>query len=298
MSTGAKGNRPTRNQKREAARAKARELREQQIKAEKRKKIFLQGGIALGIIAVAAIVVSVIVNQPPNTGPRPANMATDGVILSGQGMAAIPSAAGEDGAEPIIYTPGPEDPVNIVIYQDYICPACKAYAQQLEILVQAGAATLEIHPVGMLDRFSGGTKYSSRASAASACVAEYSPDTFWKVNQAFFVNQPAEGTTGLSDDELKKIIASQQPQNKAQIDECIDSKKFMPWVKEASDRALSGPMQKAASDAGWAGSQTPTVIVNGKVYTGSIVSPQELLAFITQVAGETSPTPTPTPSAG
>ena len=53
MSTGAHGNRPTRNQQREAARAKAKELREQQVKTEKRRRLFLQGGIGLGIIAIA-----------------------------------------------------------------------------------------------------------------------------------------------------------------------------------------------------------------------------------------------------
>ena len=43
MSTGAHGNRPTRNQQREAARAKAKELREQQHKNDKRRKLFIQG---------------------------------------------------------------------------------------------------------------------------------------------------------------------------------------------------------------------------------------------------------------
>ena len=53
MSTGAHGNRPTRNQQREAARAKAKELREQQNKSDKRRKLFLQGGIGLAVIAIA-----------------------------------------------------------------------------------------------------------------------------------------------------------------------------------------------------------------------------------------------------
>lgn len=300
MSTGARGNRPTRNQQREAARAKAKETRELQAKKDKRKKLLIQGGVGLAILAVAAIFVSVLVTSGPPSGPRPANMASDGVVLSGEGMVAQSSDAGADNAEPVPYTPAPGAPVNITVYQDYMCPACQQFdqanAEQLQTLVEAGAATLEVHPIGMLDRMSAGTKYSSRAAAASACVAEYSPRTFWAVNQAFYTNQPAESTPGLSDDELKQIIAQQKPNNQGKIDKCIDNKTFMPWISQATERALNGPMQKAGEEAGWGGAQTPTILVNGQVYTGSIVSPQELLAFITQVAGESSSTATPTPT--
>ena len=46
--------RPTKNQRREAAREKARELRVQQKKKDRRNKVLLQSGIAVGIVAVIA----------------------------------------------------------------------------------------------------------------------------------------------------------------------------------------------------------------------------------------------------
>lgn len=303
MSTGAHGNRPTRNQQREAARAKAKELREQQHKNDKRRKLFIQGGVAVAVIAIAAIFISTIATSAPKEGPRPANMASDGIVLSGANMAAVLSDAGSPGADPVANMPMPgSSTVAIEVYQDYLCPACKAFdganAEQLQTLVEAGAATLEIHPIGMLANQSAGTKYSLRSSAAAACVANYSPDTFWKVNQAFYANQPQEGTPGLNDDEITALIAAQKPQNQAKIDKCIKDKTFIPWATKATDYALSGPMAQAAKDSGAAGVGTPTILVNGKVYTGSIVDAKEFLAFVTQVAGESASTTPATPAAG
>lgn len=303
MSTGAHGNRPTRNQQREAARAKAKELREQQQKNDKRRKLYLQSGIAVAVIAIAALFISTIATNAPQEGPRPGNMASDGIVLSGAGMAGVLSEAGSPGADPVANMPMPgSSTVSIQVYQDYLCPACKAFdeanAQQLQTLVEAGAATLEIHPIGMLANQSAGTKYSLRSTAAAACVANYSPDTFWKVNQAFYANQPQEGTPGLNDDEITALIDAQKPKNQAKIAKCIKDKTFIPWATQATDYALAGPMTDAAKQSGAAGAGTPTILVNGKVFTGSIVDPKELLAFITQVAGESASTTPATPAAG
>lgn len=303
MSTGAHGNRPTRNQQREAARAKAKELREQQQKSDKRRKLFIQGGVAIAVVAIAALFISTIATNAPKEGPRPANMASDGIVLSGAGMAGVLSEAGAPGADPVANLPMPgSSTVSIEVYQDYICPACKAFdeanAQQLQTLVEAGAATLEVHPIGMLANQSAGTKYSLRTTAAVACVANYSPDTFWKVNQALFANQPQEGTPGLNDDEITALIDAQKPKEQAKIAKCIKDKTFIPWATQATDYALAGPMAEAAKQSGAAGAGTPTILVNGKVFTGSIVDPKELLAFITQVAGESASTTPATPAAG
>lgn len=303
MSTGAHGNRPTRNQQREAARAKAKELREQQNKSDKRRKLFLQGGIGLAVIAIAAIFTLTIASSTPKEGPRPANMASDGIVLSGANMAGVLSDAGSPGADPVANKPMPgSSTVAIEVYQDYLCPACQAFdkanAEQLQTLVEAGAATLEIHPIGMLANQSAGTKYSLRSQAAAACVANYSPDTFWKVNQAFYANQPQEGTPGLNDDEITALIDAQKPKDQSKIDKCIKDKTFMPWATQATDYALAGPMSEAAKQSGAAGVGTPTILVNGKVYTGSIVDAKEFLAFITQVAGESASTTPATPAAG
>jgi protein-disulfide isomerase len=305
MTTGAHGKRPTRNQQREAARAKAKELREATAKQDKRRRWLTQGLIVAGVLVVAAII-AIPITQAANSAKgfvRPANMATNGAILAGANMTPLTSPAGDDGSAPQPTTDAPvKGAVNIVLYEDYLCPACKAFddtnAATLETLVKSGAATLNVQPIGMLWQKSAGTEYSRRAANAAACVATYSPNSFWAVNQLFYANQPAEGTAGPTDAQIRDLVNTVSPQNQVDVDSCITDKKFVPWVKAATDAALNGPMTAAAKAAGQSGAGTPTVLVNGQMYTGSITDAKAFSAFVLKAAGSSSTTATATPAAG
>jgi protein-disulfide isomerase len=304
MTTGAHGNRPTRNQQREAARAKAKELRESTAKTDKRKKFVMQGLIVLGVLVVAAII-AIPITQAANNAKgfvRPANMATNGAILAGATMNPLTSDAGADGSAGLPTTDAPvKGAVNIVLYEDYLCPACKAFddanAATLETLVKSGAATLNVQPIGMLWQKSAGTEYSRRAANAAACVANFSPNNFWAVNQAFYANQPAEGTAGLTDAQIAELVKSAGVSS-SDVSSCITGKTYVPWVKAATDAALNGPMTSAAKAAGASGAGTPTVLVNGQMYTGSIQDSKAFSAFVLKAAGSSSTTATATPAAG
>lgn len=298
MTIGSPGSRPTRNERREDARAKAKQHREEQLKKDKRNRWLLQGGIAVAIIAVVAVVALTINASVKPVGPGPANMASDGIVL-GIGMKAQTTPALADGAAivPTVATPGV---VDIRIYQDYLCPYCGQFdatnSAQIQKLVESGAATFEVHPIALLTSRSAGTKYSLRTSNAAACVANYSPDNFWAMNQALYAQQPAEGSAGLDDTAIKGIIATTNAKNIDAINKCIDDGTFEKWAQAATDRALAGPLPgtKVANVTG-----TPTVLVNGIQYQGSLTDPAVFNAFVVQVAAASisTPTPTPTPTA-
>jgi len=298
MTIGSPGSRPTRNERREDARSKAKQHREAQAKKDKRNRWLLQGGIAVAVIAVIAVVGLSISSSVKPAGPGPANMASDGVVL-GIGMKAQLTDALADGAA-IVPTVEAAGIIDIRIYQDYLCPFCKDFdttnSGQIQKLVESGAATVEFHPIALLTSRSAGSKYSLRATNAAACVANYSPDSFWAMNQAFFAQQPAEGTAGLDDTAIKALIASTGAANTSAINKCIDDKTFEKWSQSATDRALTGPLpgSQVASVSG-----TPTVLVNGVQYQGSLTDPAVFNAFVLQVAAAAystaTPTPTPTP---
>ncbi|PJJ61956.1 DsbA family protein [Compostimonas suwonensis] len=298
MTNGGPGDsRPTRNERREAAREKAKALREQQRKKDRRNKVLLQGGlivVAIAIIAGVGLIIAQAVRPP---GPGPANMASDGIVI-GEGMTAQTTAALQPDATPTPSTADPESGVvDIQIYVDYLCPFCGQFeatnSEQIAGWVNDGAATIEIHPVAILTSKSAGTQYSLRAANAAACVANFSPDSFYAVNAALFANQPEEGTAGLSNDEIKKVVADAGAAPTSSIDKCIDDMQFKSWVVDATDRALAGPIPNSdvPSITG-----TPTVLVNGKQYTGSLDDPNEFSAFVLQAAGETYSTSTPSPT--
>lgn len=256
-----------------AAREKAREIREAQLKKDKRNKRLIGWGIVVAVVAILAIVALVITsgikNNAPiaDNGPTPANgnvhggvtlLANTDVAKSDPGtvkIADLPAAPATPPAE--VTAPGAEaeagKPVKVVLYVDFICPVCKSFEGQyndtLTKLRNDGKITLEYRPLGFLDSRST-TNYSSRAANAAACVANASPDKYADFFNALYGKQPAEGSAGLSDSDLKKMATDAGAQN---IDKCVDDKTYRPYVKYATQEA------QAIGVTG-----TPTVFVEGK----------------------------------
>ena len=298
--------RPTRNERREAAREKARILREEQKKRERRNKVLIQGGIIVAVLAIAALVGTLIFQNVQPDGPGPKNMASDGILLtSGEGGAV---AAVETPALAADETPTPTVPdesgtvANIVTYIDYLCPFCGQFeatnGESMRTMVESGAATLEVHPIAILTNKSAGTQYSLRAANAAACVADSSPDAFLDYNAILFQNQPDEGTEGLTDDQLKDLAGEAGVSDMSTVEQCIDDQQFKSWVQDATNRALTEPVPNSelSSITG-----TPTVLVNGQQYSGALEDPQEFQAFVLQATSASfndseTPTPTPTPA--
>lgn len=279
--------RPAKKQRQEIARENARIAREKAAAQKRRRRFFVQGGLALGVVAIVAIVGLVVwsSNRPPSPGPL--NMLSDGMLFEGDGstISPIETAAIQPGEEPVATDLADHaDTVNIVVYLDYLCPICGQFeatnGAQIEEWVTAGVATLQIHPISILDNRSAGTKYSTRAANTFACVANYDPDNAFTVSGALFVDQPAEGTSGRTNDELVDVVAGAGVSSD-KVNDCITGETFSGWVTDATERALTGPIPNAdvAAVAG-----TPTVIVNGTKYPGAIDDAAEFSDFVAQLA--------------
>lgn len=293
----------TKNERREQAREKARIMREEQRKKERRTKLFVQGGIILGSLGVIALVTVLIVNAVRPAGPGPLNMLSDGLRI-GQGFVAATTPALQPGEEPVPSEPSDGDVIDIQMYVDYLCPFCGAFeatnAEYINGLLDNGGAMVEIHPVAILDRLSNGTRYSTRAANGFACMANYSPNQAYEFHQLLFVNQPAENTPGLDDDQLVELTVQAGAENQDEVAQCIRDQKFRAWVGDARERALNNPIPNTD---GATVTGTPTVVVNGQKYPGAVDDPVQFAAFVVQVAGDAfnedngaTPTPTPTPT--
>lgn len=143
-------------------------------------------------------------------------------------------------------------PVQIDIYEDFICPACGQFEQQtggtLDQLVADGKVTVVYHPVAFLDRASS-TDYSTRSSAASGAAAE--GGKFREYAKALFAQQPAEGSAGLSDDQLIEIGRSVGLGDA--FAQAVRDGKYKPWTAHVTDEASADGV-----------TGTPTVRVAGK----------------------------------
>lgn len=259
------------------AREKARQIREAQLKKDKRNKLLIGWGIVAAVVAILVVVGLVVTtsikqNTPiADQGPVPANGNANGgvTLVANTGVKSTDSATVDMAKVPAkpdtqpnpVVAPGAEaeagQPVKVVAYIDFICPVCKrfedTYNEALTGLRNEGKISLEYRPLGFLDRQSS-TNYSSRAANAAACVADKAPEKYAEYVDLLFANQPAEGGAGLSDDKLKSLASDIG----ADINSCVDDKTFRPYVKYST---------QLASNIGITG--TPTIFVDGKQWDGS-----------------------------
>lgn len=291
---------PGGTERRAAAREKARLARQRQKRRQRQGRWALQGGLVLVAVAIVVGVVLVISNSIRPAGPGPENMASDGIKIGADLQAVTTAALGPDDEPVPSETTAASDTVDIVVYLDYLCPICGQFEaannSYIEGLVSSGAATIEYHPVAILTNQSAGTRYSNRAANAAACVANYSPNSFFDVNAALFEAQPEEGTRGLDDSQLKDLVTGVEGlQQSSRIESCIDEEQFASWVSAATERAVEGPIPNSDLP-GLQG--TPTVLVDGQRYDYSTPFTQEEFSnFVVTAAGNSySETASPTPA--
>src|SRR6476620_10685800 len=133
-----------------AAREKAREIREAQLKKDKRNKLLIGWGIVVAVVAIIVIVALVVTSNIKNNapvadeGPTPANGNIHGgvTLLANTEVAKtdpatvklsdLPSAPATPPSP--VTAPGAEaeagKPVKVVLYIDFICPVCKNFEAQ------------------------------------------------------------------------------------------------------------------------------------------------------------------------
>lgn len=266
--------RMTRNEQREAARAKAREIRESQNRNAKRKRLTIQLSIVTVLVLIfggIGVTVAIEANKPIEVLSTPKNFDFDGGIRLGKDMKVINKADATN------------DVPNIILFLDYQCPACRMFElpnnAQLRQLVGSGKYTLELHPVAFLDGNSQ-NQYSSRTGSAAACVATFDPDHFFDFTSTMYEHQSEEGTFGWSNDELANKASAIGVTNPSAIN-CIKTAKFQNYILSNTEKYFGQPMVKYPD---LIVNSTPFIVVNGVKYEGDITNPAAFAQWLNTVA--------------
>lgn len=296
---------PAKRDRREAVREKAAQVQAQQHRAGVLRRVLIGSGI-VAVVVVAAIGVSLAWTSAASKPQlAPANMQQDGIVIDdvsaanalSTGEVAAPepdpstTAAGEETVKP--------SPVEIRVYVDYLSAQSREFQQanaaQLGEWVKQGAVTLSYHPVALLTAKSNGTKYSLRAANAGVCVATNAPSTFFTFNHELLTRQPDIDTDGYDNKMLADMAIASGAENPKAMRACIEDGNYISWVQAATARALSEslPGTDAQKLTG-----TPTVLVDGKPYVGSLTDAKEFAQFVLMLSSDayykTTPSPTPT----
>lgn len=245
---------------RKARAARAEQMRKDREKAERRQR----NVISLAIVAVVILLIAVggwaikkaaDANKTVDEVIEPRNLTDGGIQFPTDGGTAASDA-----------------PV-VELFEDFLCPACGQFEQLsgsfLQEQAKAGTIQLRFMPFSFLHN--GSTNdYSRRAMNVAVCAAdEQGAEAFWKVHNALYANQPAEGGAGPEDAALIDMAADAGVSG---LDSCVRTEKFVPWIDEVKDTAADE--RKVTG--------TPTVFIDGK--TSEARTPDELQKAITAAA--------------
>ncbi|CAI9408607.1 DsbA family protein [Nocardioides sp. T2.26MG-1] len=249
------------------ARVRTQELRKAQqeaaVKQARRRRIVTAVGVLVILGLLVAIVLAVVAATRGDDDP-PAASGKVVVPANGNASGAVP--VGEPGA-----------PVTVEIYYDYMCPACGAFEAanggELDRLLEDGTVRVELRPISFLDQQSSGTEYSTRAANAFATVSDGAPDSVWDFHAALYAHQPAEGSKGLSDGEIATI--AEDAGVPADVIDRFTDRTYDGWVASVTEKAFASGIDG-----------TPTIKIDGAVFTGDVYTKGPLTQAIESAAGD------------
>ena len=159
--------------------------REQRRKREQQQRMVIIGGIVGGALLLAFALIY------PNLKPM------DAVItVTPHAYSQVDGTALGD----------PDAEVNVDVWEDFQCPACRNYSENTEPLViqnyvDTGKVRYTFHQYPFIDDFAS-TKESDQSANASMCAAEQ--NRFWEYKGILFANWNGENLGSFSD---RRLIA-------------------------------------------------------------------------------------------
>lgn len=228
--------------------ARAEQMRREREKADKRQR----NGITVGIVAIVLVLIvgaAIAINSTNNDNKRATALVAPKSTSKDYGISYNTKIATGKAAT---------DPVTVIMYEDFQCPACQAVEQEsgafLKQSVASGDITIEYRPVSFLDS-NVTDEYSSRALNAAMCVLDTTNvKTYAVMHNILYVEQPPESGPGLTDAKLGDLAKQAGAGN---VTTCINSRKFDPWLRKST---------AAWKKAGYTG--TPTIVIDGKQVVG------------------------------
>ena len=219
---------------------RAAQLRAEQAKAERNRRLFIGGGLLVAIALIATVLIYI-----QTSGKN------DSVKVKGD----IPASVGTNSLKI-----GPDSAKHkIVVWEDFLCPFCREFEQGgrevLHAAAKKGTVQVEYRPFQLLQ-----DDYSKEALAAFVHVLEEgTPSQALALHDLMYDNQPYESgrkpDANQIADWVKEVGLSKNAARSAIDDGATD------WSAAAS---------KAAEEAGVKG--TPTVTVDGKPLQGKSIS--------------------------
>lgn len=203
-----------------------------------------------------------IVTLEPADGP--ANLA-DALILDASGVRSQPPVRAD-----VAPTPAALDGTVITVVVDPSCAYCSTFLlanqEQLTTWAADGTATVVYRLAALGDTVDNGFAASSGVNAL-ACVADRSPSAFVPALLAL-AEQSGEGW------DAEKLAFVTEAAG-ADVEDCITGGTFAYWTRQATARALAGPLPDGEPLYG-----VPSVFVGDRIFAGDVSDAAAFAAFV------------------
>ncbi|OKK19160.1 hypothetical protein AMK16_13480 [Streptomyces sp. CB00455] len=225
-----------------SARERLQEEREREKARDRRRRTLVVSAAVVGVLGLAAVVGLIAANQGKSgdTGKAGPVVAPSGA--TGKDAPAI--RTGKDGARS-----------TLTVWEDFRCPACKAFEDNYRTTVHdleaKGLLKVDYHLVTLIDGNMGGTG-SLKGANAAACAQD--AGKFPQYHDVLFQNQPPE-----TDDAYGKNARLLELAGKV---EGLDTPAFRACVEDGTHNSWVGKSQDAFRAGKFRG--TPTVQLDGK----------------------------------
>lgn len=251
--------RPTKSERREAARAQAKALREEQVRREKRAKVTRRALLGVGVVAVAGV------GGGLYAASRSGGSASGGVAPTERASASgVPSVVTTDGSWTYgkDLAPGTvnQDASVLDVYFDYSCHFCAAFealhSPEIATLVKGGKLTLVLHPCKIL-----GMDWTDMVMNAQGVVLDQAPekslDFHNQVFALFAKIYQAQDTSMMTVDNIQQVAtdAGVPEDVVSQIADAVSANTYGAWTELGTD-AFTGHDPKFKG--------TPTVLLDGE----------------------------------
>lgn len=232
--------RPTRAEQEQAQREQER---------QRRKERRLLGMVAV-IIVVVVIGGGILLqlwrtNRAPSAVPLSEVTSTPLTITNGQPLVFGNAAA----------------PVRITVYEDFHCPHCVNFEEELGATIRAaqstGQAAVELYPMAFVNAG------STAAANAMACAAESG------FGDGYHVGLFANSTLQWTDRQLIGLAAEVNGTAPAGFAPCVTERRHLPWVESINATAAANGV-----------TSTPTVFIDGTPVELGRLTPDTLKAMI------------------
>lgn len=228
------------SKKQQASVSKRQVLREQRLKKQRQQRLTMIFGISIVALLVAGLlIVPSIMEARAPVGEITQITPVERPMVDGATMG------------------DPNAPVKIEVFEDFQCPACRTYSEDVEPkIMEEYVATGQVHytfrQYPFLDDRSP-SKESDQAANASMCAAEQG--RFWDYHDMLFVNWNSENQGAFSD---KRLVAFAEALD-------LDMNNFNTCFNENRHKDKIDEDLAAGQRMGVTG--TPSVFVNGQLLT-------------------------------